>query len=1293
MNRLEGGAPATPHTWQGRMNSNAHPFSRLAVVFGLGFFALASQSLLFREFFSVFEGNELGVGVFFSSWLLWSGVGALAARPARRLASSFEWLPLLYLPAFLLQHHLVHHARALAGVEPYELFPLAKMLPMAVLANAPVSFITGLLFPLACAWITAARGLPPARVYFFEALGGAAGGVAVTAALAAGWPGETVFLAGALLPAAAPFLARRRISALVPMLLVLAALGFRLDRAWRDRNDRAAWSRMLPAESLRGRFLTPQATYLYGDYAGQFVVRAWESVVESIPDDEHAGEVAALALAQSPAAKSILILGGGYSLCERFLKLPQVQSVTWLHPDPAYPCRLRAALPELLHADEGRLRAPGLDPRRFLRKTDARFDLALVALPDTTTLSLNRYGTVEFYKLLRERLDPAAGAVAVRFSGGENYLGGELVNLGASLVNTVGAVFPKQALQPGGESWLFASIEADLADSPEEARARFAGIPGAEVVSLPDRLLSAFPADRVEFQRLAYREAMAGAPAEWWLNTDSHPRALLHALLLVGLQGGAGRGVSAAARALSLMGPFVLLLPWLLYGLLRFVYRRRGGSPGTARHPPVSEEGRARTPAGPMRGVPPVFDAGFLVFSAGLAGMAFSMVLMFLYQSAFGSLYLQIGLLSALFMLGLFAGGWIVERALVRLGREPAGLLPLAVALHAALILFAWVVTARLGPFGFAALFAAAGFFSGLYVPVAVFRLRQAGRDDASAGAVVEWLDTLGGAAGGLLVGLILLPLYGLAAGLAVPALALAANLPAHFRKARSTTGVAADRWAHRLGYLLAGVTAWALFASWSAERSRRPEPGALLREAAEHLVPGQPYRVEQKEACTYLALAEGGYLFTTDQTAPDVSGYGGPVTLGVRTDAGGVLLEARILRASETPGYQRLVEQWLPTLAGRNLFDVSSLAGVDGASGATLTSRAVLETLRASGCFFSQKVLGRAPAGQEPPARAFPVEPEAVALLVLAAAALVLRRRPAPWLRRAFLLAVVLFFGWRWNLQYSAAHVLGLIAGAWPAPGLTVPFVLLAGVPILAALFGNIYCGWLCPFGALQELAGEPWPRAWRFDPDKPAWRFARWLKYALLFALLLAFARTREMEGADMDPLNTVFSALRTPAVLALGATLLALSVIYRRFWCRNLCPAGAFLSLLNGLKLTLRWWPPIRPGCCDYGVRHVRELDCILCDRCRTCTPSRTYLSPVLRAVVFYAALAGTVLCFAPRLRTAGASPAPTAVSTESAIPRVHRARDVDMSRLRDLIDRGRLSTNEALYYRPMDDGAPE
>ena len=51
--------------------------ARNFLIFCFGFFSISAQSLLFREYITTFEGNDIGVGIFFGSWLLWVGAGAL----------------------------------------------------------------------------------------------------------------------------------------------------------------------------------------------------------------------------------------------------------------------------------------------------------------------------------------------------------------------------------------------------------------------------------------------------------------------------------------------------------------------------------------------------------------------------------------------------------------------------------------------------------------------------------------------------------------------------------------------------------------------------------------------------------------------------------------------------------------------------------------------------------------------------------------------------------------------------------------------------------------------------------------------------------------------------------------------------------------------------------------------------------------------------------------------------------------------------------------------------------------
>ncbi|MHC4911576.1 MAG: hypothetical protein ACYTE5_01055, partial [Planctomycetota bacterium] len=98
-------------------------FTRRLLIFSYGLFTIAAQTLLFREFIATFEGNDISVGIFFASWFLWVGLGAIfiykAKAIAERLLKNIEFLYLAYLPAFILALALIIQARELVGVESY----------------------------------------------------------------------------------------------------------------------------------------------------------------------------------------------------------------------------------------------------------------------------------------------------------------------------------------------------------------------------------------------------------------------------------------------------------------------------------------------------------------------------------------------------------------------------------------------------------------------------------------------------------------------------------------------------------------------------------------------------------------------------------------------------------------------------------------------------------------------------------------------------------------------------------------------------------------------------------------------------------------------------------------------------------------------------------------------------------------------------------------------------------------------------------------------------------------------
>ncbi|MBI2437847.1 MAG: 4Fe-4S binding protein [Lentisphaerae bacterium] len=1371
------------------------------IIFALGFFGLAAQTLLFRDFLTAFEGHELGIALFFSCWLLWVAIGALLGRWRSRatdwVGNHFEFLALLYLPAYVLQEWLIGNARSLAEVKPYELFPLAKMIPVALLANAPVSLCCGWLFTRACQWQSATQPLPVARVYILEALGSFAGGVGVTLLLALGVSAENVGLTAAMLPALALFLYRsfkhrnfnvvagvadpgpasarpatvvscRRpnskkqyISALLPLLIILAAqlagLGNFLERA---RNLRA-WQRLLPEESYRGNFITPQARYLYGEYQGQINVMAWQTVLDSIPNAEHASEVIALHLAQHPRARKFLIIGSGsFSIAKRLLDLPQAETITWLDPDPDYPRRLLSVLPETLRSGVDRLEIPTGDIRRYLSESKrSSYDLVILNLPAIRTLALNRYFTREFFLLVKEHL-AAEGVLSVRITAGENYMGDELVNAGASVFYTLSSVFQNLTLKPGEESWLLASDGGELSAAPAVLRDRFRALEGAERLYPPEGLLSLYLPDRISYQLANYSNAVSKAPSALLLNTDRQPKALLHSLLFAAREAGTTLSLNYAVRALALSGALLMPLAVLLYGLLRRLYQAKGRR-------------RALTAAGGMelriipRGVVLVaasFDDYFLVFSAGAVSMGLSIVLMFMYQSVYGSLFLHVGLVSALFMLGLTLGslisqniitnhglhGWhgygqtvegraysaVVKPLATKAGpsavsisvisdirgkksldflREQlpqniitrskrkiaAGLLPLGILFVALLALVIRLLPGELSQGAFCALFICAGLLGGVFVPMVAARWSAEGQPPATAGAMIELSDHLGGAWGGLLIGLLLVPVFGNAYTLGILALFLLVNLAAWPMRRREALA-APYRFASRTraaGYAMFGL---AIFALGAALIFRFGERDTLIRSfhsAAEALsgplerVP-QSSPLESGQELNFFLLrdtnaADQAYIFSTEKLSGAILGYGGPITLAVRSSPDGRIEGFRIIESNETPAYLDALAAWFQKLVGKKLFGRATLEGIDAVTGATMTSAAIIKILRKSGQSFARQALNLDIAEQEAELPAKRPSARFLVFSALAVMALVLRVRPTRGARRVFLLLAAGVLGVALNVQYSSAHMFSLLGLKLPAPAGNEAFLLIVILPVIILLFGNIYCGYLCPFGALQELIGEVRPPALDTNPSKQVWRYGRFTKFVILFLLVLWFATSLSPALASHDPLTTIFSKSLTPFVVAIVTASLALSFFFNRFWCRNLCPAGAVLALLNGVHLLKPFIPVVNPQACVFGVTADHELDCLCCDRCRM-GPAAPVAAPKVgaqRHAIFLIAVLVLAALFAHKgLETWGEERAKLAIA-RSGIVTGGSPRNVDIRRIKRLIEQRSLSGHEAVYYKTV------
>lgn len=250
--------------------------------------------------------------------------------------------------------------------------------------------------------------------------------------------------------------------------------------------------------------------------------------------------------------------------------------------------------------------------------------------------------------------------------------------------------------------------------------------------------------------------------------------------------------------------------------------------------------------------------------------------------------------------------------------------------------------------------------------------------------------------------------------------------------------------------------------------------------------------------------------------------------------------------------------------------------------------------------------------------------------------------RRPRLWRvgRLSFLASSFLVLGMGLNGQLSVVQVVAflhsLLTGfRWETFLIEPVIFILWGFTALGMLFWGrgVYCGWLCPFGALQELTNAAAQHLGLRQIAVPQALHERlWvIKYSLFMGILaLSFYSMHDaILLAEAEPFKTAISLrfVRAWPFLLFVAALLGAGLFIERFYCRYLCPLGAGLAI--PAKLKVFDWLKRRPQCgrecrmcetkCTVGaidaLGRINANECVLCLRCQVIMNDGTQC-PVLK-----------------------------------------------------------------------------
>lgn len=720
----------------------------LLVIGGTG---VVAQIVLLRELLSLFQGNELSIGVMLAIWLLGTALGStvlgrLSAGMGHRraLVASLQATSAV---AFFLAIAVIRYSKVIVPAIAGEVLGPGRMFLTSAVALALFCPISGMLFACAGRWYmqeTAARTADgTSYAYMLESLGAALAGLVASVVLLPYFSSFqiTLLVAAANALLVVWLLCSRRV-AVVFTFFVLAGstVIFPSMQHWEIASLAGQWPAFRLVEARTSKY----GSLAVLDSEGSRSLAESGTILFTSPDPESAEEAVHFALLQHPNPRSVLLLGGGVNgSAAQVMRHPSVERLDYVELDPvilALSAKRFVAEWAPLEKDR-RVRIHALDGRAFLHATGQKFDVIILNLPEPRTAQLNRFYTREFFADARAALNPG-GIFGLQLRAAENYISPPRAAFLQCIHRTLRESFPEIAVVPGDILHFLASVRpgqlvTDAGVLTRRIQERRLPTQYVREYFLPFRLTPERIADLT--QQIA---PLPHTP----VNQDFAPVAYYLDL-----------GLWSAHFDPSYAGAFFALARvrylYVVLAVMAGVVLCWAGMTLLAR--------RRRVPAA----------AGAAVMTMGMTMLALEIFLLLGFQAVYGYVFHQLAIIIAGFMLGLAAGSWLglrlpwpEETVLSRAMAIQLAAAVMSMALCATLLELGHIrdphLLSAIAHAGFPLLAAACGAIGGLQFPL-LSRLFFVSGGERNAG-MLYGLDLLGSCVGALAVSVWLIPVFGL---------------------------------------------------------------------------------------------------------------------------------------------------------------------------------------------------------------------------------------------------------------------------------------------------------------------------------------------------------------------------------------------------------------------------------------------------------------------------------------------------------------------------------------------------
>ena len=183
-----------------------------------------------------------------------------------------------------------------------------------------------------------------------------------------------------------------------------------------------------------------------------------------------------------------------------------------------------------------------------------------------------------------------------------------------------------------------------------------------------------------------------------------------------------------------------------------------------------------------------------------------------------------------------------------------------------------------------------------------------------------------------------------------------------------------------------------------------------------------------------------------------------------------------------------------------------------------------------------------------------------------------------------------LVYLGWVDGGFLSISHITSGIAGG---PGVYLGdlamLVMIIFTVVTTVLWGRVFCGFLCPFGALQDFIERVVPKRFQRKVPTQVHDRAIYIKYGILALILVTALINSDLSiYGYFEPFGTVFFMSSNVLMWTIAGSVLLASAVIPRFYCRYACPLGAALGVASFVSF--------------FRIPRVKQ-----CDVCKVCEQS--------------------------------------------------------------------------------------